>query len=124
MTFGSANDWIVLAQGAGQQPPGPSGLVMLLPLVVMGVLYFMIVHRPQRREQGERMAMLSNLKKNDHVLLTSGIYGVVTNVRPDADEVTVRVDENSNTRLRVTRASVARVIVDEPAAKSDDSVTT
>jgi len=96
---------------------------MLAPLLVMGVLYFMIVHRPQRREQTERMAMLSNLKKNDHVLLSSGIYGVVTNVRPDADEVTVRVDETSNTRLRVTRASVARIIVDDSAAKTDDSVT-
>lgn len=122
MTFGSASQWIVLAQDPGQ-PPGPSGLVMLAPLLVMGVLYFMIVHRPQRREQTERMAMLSNLKKNDHVLLSSGIYGVVTNVRPDADEVTVRVDETSNTRLRVTRASVARIIVDDSAAKTDDSVT-
>ena len=61
--------------------------------------------------------MLTNLKKNDHVLLTNGIFGVVTNIRPDADEVTVRVDESSNTKLRVTRASVARVIVDEPAVR-------
>ena len=65
--------------------------------------------------------MLSALKKNDHVLLTSGIYGVVTNVYEDGDEVTVRVDETSNTKLRVTRSAIAKVISDEPADATSDS---
>jgi preprotein translocase subunit YajC len=119
VTVWRASEWLFLAQGAGAAQQSPSPVFMLLPLLFMGVFYFMIVHRPQRREQAERQAMLTNLKKNDHVLLTSGIFGVVTNIRPDADEVTVRVDETSNTKLRVTRASVARVIVDEPAVKAD-----
>ncbi len=118
MTFWRVSEWLLLAEGAAT-PPGPSPVFMLMPLLFMVALYFLVVHRPQRREQADRQAMLTNLKKNDHVLLTSGIFGVVTNIRPDADEVTVRVDESSNTKLRVTRASVARVIVDDVAEKSE-----
>ncbi len=103
---------------AQQQAPSPvSSLFMLWPVVVMVVLYMLIVHRPQKREQAVRQDMLSNMKKNDHVLLNCGIFGVVTNIRPEADEVTIRVDESSNAKLRVTRSSIARVITDEPAEK-------
>ncbi len=118
MTWLRVGEWVVLAEGAAN-PQGPSPVFMLMPVLFMVVLYFLIVQRPQRREQAQRQSMLSNLKKNDHVLLTSGIFGVVTNIRPDVDEVTVRVDESSNTKLRVTRASVARVIVDEPAGGAE-----
>ena len=120
MTFWRVSEWLLLAEGAAN-PQGPSPVFMLMPLLFMVALYFLVVHRPQKREQADRQAMLTNLKKNDHVLLTSGIFGVVTNIRPDADEVTVRVDESSNTKLRVTRASVARVIVDDVAEKSESS---
>jgi preprotein translocase subunit YajC len=122
VTFFKATDWILLAQD-GAAPAAPSSMFMLMPLILLGVFYIFIVYRPQRREQAERQAMLTNLKKNDHVLLNCGIFGVVTNIRSDADEVTVRVDESSNTKLRVTRASVARVIVDESADKAESSST-
>ena len=44
-----------------------------------------------------------------------GIYGVVTNVHREADEVTIKVDEATNTKLRMTLGSIARVLVDEPS---------
>jgi preprotein translocase subunit YajC len=57
--------------------------------------------------------MLSGVKKNDRVVTIGGVYGVVTNVNRDADEVTIRVDESTNTKLRVTLSSVARILGDE-----------
>ena len=51
---------------------------------------------------------------DDRVLTIGGIYGVVTNVQREADEVTIKVDESTNTKLRVTLSSVARVLGDEP----------
>ena len=44
-----------------------------------------------------------------------GIYGVVANVNKEANEVTVKVDEATNTKLRLTLGSIARVLSDEPA---------
>ena len=48
--------------------------------------------------------MISSLKKNDHVVTVGGIHGVVTNVNRDGEEVTVtiKVDEATNTKLRIT----------------------
>lgn len=111
--FSSAFDlptaWL-LAQQA--EPTTGLGLLPLMPLLVIFLLYIFMIQRPQRREQAKREEMLRNIKKNDHVLTTSGIYGVVTNVH--GDEVTVRVDETNNTRLRMSISAIARVLGDEP----------
>lgn len=118
MTFVSRIACILIAQQEGTPPF--LNMIGLWPFVITAfLLYIFLIQRPQHREQAQRQSMLTALKKNDHVLLTSGIFGVVTNIRPDADEVTVRVDESSNAKLRVTRASIGRVITDEPSAKSD-----
>ena len=53
------------------------------------------------------------------MLTTSGIYGVVTSVQADADEVTIRVDETNNTKLRMRLASMAHVLGDETSADKD-----
>jgi preprotein translocase subunit YajC len=70
--------------------------------------------RPQRREQARRRAALSALKKNDRVIAAGGIYGVVADVDREANRVTVKVDEATNTKLRVTLSSVIPLLQDEP----------
>ena len=75
-----------------QGEPG-SPLPMLPMLVLLGVLFYFIMLRPQRNEARARQEMLKSLKKNDRVITTAGIYGVITNIQPDADEVTIKVDE-------------------------------
>lgn len=123
------NVLMTLALGADAPPqPGPeqnpgagSGLgTMLIPLVAIGFLFYFLIMRPQSREQSRRQAMLGALKKNDRVITAGGVYGVVTNVHREADEVTLKVDEASNVKLRVTLSSIARVLGDE-SAPSDTS---
>jgi preprotein translocase subunit YajC len=78
-----------------------------------------MILRPQRREQSTRQSMLDQLKKNDRVVTAVGIYGVVVNVPQGVDEVTLRVDETSNTRIKVTRSSIVRVLGDEAATTAE-----
>jgi len=86
----------------------------MLPLfAIIFILFYFIMLRPQRAEQAKRKAMLANMKKNDRVVTVGGIYGVITNVRPEADEVTVKIDETNNTKLRMTLGSITRVLGDE-----------
>ena len=59
--------------------------------------------------------MIEAIKKNDRVVTVGGIYGVVTNVRREADEVTIKVDESTNTKIRLTFSSITKVVT------SDDS---
>jgi preprotein translocase subunit YajC len=116
---------LLLAQGGdgGKAQPGTGGMetliIQLLPFVLIGVLFYYILIRPQRREQSKRQDMLSNVKKNDRVVTIGGIYGVVMNVHREADEITIKVDESTNTKLRVTLASIARVVSAEPAEETD-----
>jgi len=102
---------ILLAAGEGG---GSSGLFQILTLwLPIGFLFYWLLIRPQRREQATRRAMLRALKRNDRVITSGGIYGVVTNVHESADEVTVKVDEATNTKLRMTRGAISRVLTDE-----------
>jgi preprotein translocase subunit YajC len=106
------------AAGGGGAGGGAAGLLsspMLPILVVMLLFMWFFVFRPQRQEQSRRQAMISALKKNDRVITASGIYGVVTNVRKEADEVTLKVDEATNTKIRVTLGAIAQVLGDEPS---------
>jgi preprotein translocase subunit YajC len=108
---------LILAQnaGGGNAGGGAAPYSMLLPLVLIGLVFYLLLLRPQRREQKARQEMLAKLKKNDRVVTVGGIYGVVTNVRPEADEVTIKVDETSNTRLKVTLSAISRVQGEEPS---------
>lgn len=104
---------------AEQQGDGGGGLMMMLPMIVMiGFLFYFLVLLPQRREQRKRQDMLGAIKKNDRVVTIGGIYGVVTNVQRDADEVTLKVDESNNTKLRVTLGAIARIVGDEPSQEA------
>ncbi len=100
----------LFAQEDGQFSP-----ITLMPFLAIGFLFYFLLIRPQRREQARRQAMLAAVKKNDRVITAGGIYGVVTNVHAEADEVTVKVDEATNTKLRVTLSSITRVLGDEPS---------
>lgn len=103
-------DLCLLAADAGEQP---SILQMLAPMwpfaIVLMVMYFLWI-RPQRAEQGKQQQMLAAIKKNDRVVTIGGIYGVVASVQKEADEVTIKVDEATNTKLRVRLGAIARVL--------------
>lgn len=80
------------------------------PFIVIAVLFYLLLLRPERRKQAEVAAMLKKLKKNDRVVMVSGIFGTVMQASPESDEVILRIDESNNTRIRVLRNSISRVI--------------
>ncbi len=120
MNWVYATSSCLLAVADGAAPNIWQGLQLPLMLLMVFAMYIFIVQQPRaKREQQTRQQMLKNLKKNDHVLTTGGIYGVVTNVQLDADEVTIRVDDASNARLRMTISAIARVLGDDPAGDKE-----
>ncbi|MFN5289839.1 MAG: preprotein translocase subunit YajC [Gemmataceae bacterium] len=100
---------MLLAQAAApanpdqQQPPFFMNLV--LPIGIL-VLFYFILWRPMQKQEKERKNLLGNLKKNDRVLTSAGIYGTVTSISETEDEIVVKVDDN--TRLRMTKGSILR----------------
>lgn len=123
MGIATSTSLILFAQDAGAGQGGPGGSFMTsivtLWLPILALFYFFLI-MPQKREQRKRREMLGALKKNDRVVTVGGMYGVVTNVHFEADEVTLKVDESNNTKIRVTLGSIARVLGEE---KSGDTPT-
>ncbi|MEQ8791102.1 MAG: preprotein translocase subunit YajC [Pirellulaceae bacterium] len=113
--------WVVFAQakdGAEKKAAddaGPFGgsLLTFAPLVIIMVLFYFMMMRPQQRERAKMQEMLNNLKKNERVLLRSGIVGTIVNVQKDSVYATVKIDESTNTKVRVLRTSIEKVITDE-----------
>ena len=68
--------------------------------VLMLIMLFRSELGKQKREQQNALA---GLKKNDKVVTSAGILGVVVAIKDNEDEVTLRVDDTSNTRIRVLR---------------------
>ncbi|MBI4575739.1 MAG: preprotein translocase subunit YajC [Planctomycetes bacterium] len=92
---------------------------MLLMFGLMFVVLYLLVLRPQQRREKERQAMLKDLKKNDRVLTSGGLYGVVMNLSDEV--VTLKVDENHNVRMRFARSAIASVVGEgENGAAVDD----
>ena len=102
---------LLAAADAGNQML-QSILFLWLPI---GFFFWFLFLRPQQKERKQRDAMLSAVKKSDRVVTVGGIYGLVTNIDRASDEITIKVDEASNTKLRVTVGSIARVMIDEPS---------
>ncbi len=105
--------------GAGQQGSFLEQLYSLAPILMIGVVAYLLMFRPMQREKKQREALLSQIKKNDEVLLTSGIYGTVIGVAEDKDEITVKIADN--TRIRVVKSAIARNLTNEEALKAQQA---
>lgn len=84
-------------------------------LIIMMVAAVFFLFLPMRRQHKQHQQMLAGLKRNDRVVTSGGIVGVVVDIRDRKegenrdDELVLRVDEQSNTRIRVLKNSVVRV---------------
>ena len=87
---------------------GTTGMLMIAALLVMMYLLFW---RPQQKQAKKRTEMLGQIKKNDRVMTIGGIYGIVYSI--SGDEVTLKIDERNDVRIRVSRGSISRILGDE-----------
>lgn len=99
-----------------QAPPpgGGSGALGFFPIaLMMGVVVFMLLtSRSQRaREKRQREDMYAKLAKNDRVLTIGGIIGTVIAVKDN--EVILKVDESTNTRMTFLKTAVQRILTDD-----------
>jgi len=74
------------------QPTTVNPLISLLPLILIFVIFYFLLIRPQKISQREHQKMIENLNKNDEVVTTGGIHGTIINVKEKT--VILRIDEN------------------------------
>jgi preprotein translocase subunit YajC len=92
---------------------GPGQILSFLPLVLIFVVFYFLLIRPQQKKAKQHQDMLAKLKKNDEVMTSGGIYGKVVAL---ADNV-VTVEVAPNVRIRVNRANIAEITSAKAPAK-------
>ena len=98
---------IFLAQAEGQSPTGQPapGILSFVPILLLFVVFYLFLIRPQQKQRKEHQKMLTQIKSNDKIVTSGGIYGVVTNVKDKtlvlriADGVKIEIDKSSVGRL-------------------------
>ena len=94
-----------------ENPLGILGNPLLL--MAMFVLFFLVVMWPaQRRAKREQQQMFAGIKPGSRIVTSAGIVGKVVKAKDGEDEITM---QSEDTKLRVLRSSVLRVLGDEPA---------
>ena len=112
------------APAGGAQPAGPGLGGMMIPLVLMFVVMYFLMIRPQNKERKKREEMIANIKKNDHVLTSAGIYGIVKQVTDQ--DITLCIDERKDVCIRVSKASIGSLVkasgapAEEPKAETTE----
>ena len=101
----------MLALLAVPREGGNSSMILLMQFVAIGVIFYLLLIRPQRKEQQRHREMIENLKQGDEVITAGGVIGTV--VHTQDDRITMKTAEN--TRLVVQRARIAQVLTGQSA---------
>src|SRR6266446_3192369 len=102
------------AYAQGTRMMDQSALIQFLPLVLIFVVFYFLLIRPQQTKQKQQRAMLDALRRGDKIVTGGGVLGTVSKVVSPEE---VEVDIASGVRVRVLRSTIASVLAKpDPAA--------
>ena len=110
-TAGTAADAAATTGGVGEM------IGMFLPLILMFVIFYFMLIRPQKKKEKKVKEMLAALKPGDRICTIGGIYGTITSIKDETIELAV---SNENTKLVVARWAIRNV--EEVAIENDSEV--
>ena len=82
-----------------------SPVLSFLPLILIFVIFYFFLIRPQQKRQQELQKMVGELKKGDRVLTTGGVIGIVTSIQNDY--VVIKVGDNENTKMEILKSAIS-----------------
>lgn len=101
-----------MSGGAGQQS---NPIMSLLPfLLIIVVMYFLMI-RPQAKKQKEKQKMLQDLQPGDEILTIGGVYGRIESVREKDGILVVKIAKD--VKIHITRSAVADKIIGKSVIK-------
>ncbi len=93
------------AQSVGAAPAGGGFGMLLMPIILIAIMYFLMI-RPQMKRAKEHRAMVDKLAKGDEVITSGGIAGLIV----DVGDNFVTVEIADNVRIRVQKGAVGSVL--------------
>ena len=101
-------NFMPLLQGAAPGAFGSFGF--LIPMLLVFVIFYFLLIRPQKKEQQKTEKMISQLQKGDKIITNGGIHGVVSSTK----EKTIIIKVDDNCKIEINRSAVGAVLKDEP----------
>ena len=92
------------------------GITSLVPLLLVFLIMYFLLIRPQQRKVREHQAMVAALRRGDQVVTSGGIVGKVTKVKEGENEVEVEIAPGIN--VRVVRSTISSVLSKTEPAKA------
>ena len=107
---------LAYAQDAGGGAGDSSGLVSLLPLVLIFVVFYFLLIRPQQKKMKAHRTMVEAVQRGDQVVTGGGILGTVTKAPSEGTQIQIEIAEG--VRVKVVRSTLQEVVSkDKPAEK-------
>ena len=96
--------------------PG-SGLAAFLPIILIGVIFYLLILRPQSKQRKKHDQQIASLKKGDRILTRGGIYGKIINFQGKNNNKVV-IDVGSGVKLNISRSYISGLAndINEPAS--------
>jgi preprotein translocase subunit YajC len=94
------------AGGTASRRTSPSSPINFILLGLMFVVMYLLLFRGPRKKQQQHKQMVQGLEKNDRVRTIGGIIGTVVDIK--GDELTLKVDESTNTKIKVASSAIGR----------------
>ncbi|MFZ2040561.1 MAG: preprotein translocase subunit YajC, partial [Desulfobacterales bacterium] len=91
-----------MGQGGAAAGQGAGGFTAFIPLILMFVIFYFLLIRPQQKKQKQHRLMIENLKKGDRIITGGGIHGRITNV----DENVLTVEIADQVKIKLNRGNV------------------
>ncbi|MDO9565170.1 MAG: preprotein translocase subunit YajC [Candidatus Desulfaltia sp.] len=101
-----------MGQG-GAAGQGGGGLGSFVPLILMFVIFYFLLIRPQQKKQKAHRLMVENIKNGDQVITTGGIHGRVTSI----GEGTLTIEVAERVRIKINRTNVSTLLQSSPQAQ-------
>ena len=76
-------------------------------IVILGLVFYFMIYRPQKKQQKQQQALMSSLEIGDSVLTTSGFYGVIIDVMEEV--IIVEFGNNKNCRIPMKKSAVVEI---------------
>ena len=90
------------------------GFAQFIPLILIFIIFYFFLIRPQQKRVKDHRAMVQNLKRGDEVITSGGIIGVVDRVMED-DRIEVVIGEG--TKVQIIRSTITSLLKKEEAKK-------
>lgn len=108
--------FIDIAYAMGANPEGGGGqggglIGSLIPLILIFVIFYFLLIRPQQKRAREHRQMIENLKKGDKVITSGGVYGVIEAV--GTNTVTLKIAENVKVKFGKSYIAAVRASAEE-----------